>query len=141
VTTFIDANILLRFLVKAQTAADQARQANCANLFNLVRDGATEITTCESVIAEVLFVLCSPRQYGLTHQDASARLRPLLSLRGFRLPQKRVYFRALDLFATYPHLDYPDTLLIAQTERAGLQDLLSYDRGLDRVPSITRREP
>lgn len=138
---FIDANIILRYLVRAQTPADQASQAACANLFNLVSSGAAEITTCESVVAEVLFVLCSRRQYGLTHEDASARLGPILGLRGFRLPQKRVYLRALDLFATYEHLDYPDALLIAHTERQRLQELLSYDKGLDRVPGVARREP
>lgn len=93
------------------------------------------------VIAEVIYVLTSPRQYGLNHQDASARLRPILSLRGLHLPHKRSYLRALDIFATYAQLDFADAVLIAHLERTGEQELYSYDTDFDRIPAVTRREP
>ena len=86
-------------------------------------------------------MLTSPRQYALSHEDASARLRPLLSLRGLHLLHKRAYQRALDLFATYPHLDFADALLVAQMERTGEQELYSYDTDFDRLPAVIRREP
>ncbi len=137
----IDTNIILRYLVKPVTSADQAKQAATSNLFRQVKSGIEQITTCESIIAEVLFVLCSPRQYALSHQDAAARLHPILALRGFQVPQKRVYFRALDLFAHDSKLDFPDALLVAHLERQGITELLSYDTDFDRIPSVTRLEP
>jgi predicted nucleic acid-binding protein len=103
--------------------------------------GAEQVTTCEAIIAETLYVLISPRQYGLSHQDASGRLRPIVALRGLQLPHKRSYLRALDLVATYRQLDFEDALLVAHMERTGEQELYSYDTDFDRLPTVTRREP
>ena len=49
--------------------------------------------------------------------------------------------RALDLFASHSSLDFEDALQIAHMERTGVQELYSYDKDFDRVPSVTRREP
>ncbi len=110
-------------------------------MFQRVRSGQEEVTTCEAVIAEILFVLCSPRQYHLSHDEASARLRPLLTLSHLTLPAKRVYLRALDIFAAQPTLDFEDALIIAHMERHKLTELYSYDRDFDGAPGITRIEP
>jgi predicted nucleic acid-binding protein len=99
------------------------------------------VTTCEAVIAEVLFVLCSPRQYKLSHADASARLYPLLTLQSLHLADRRVYLRALDIFAGASFLDFEDALIAAHMEDRGIPELLSYDTDFDRVPSVTRQEP
>jgi len=49
--------------------------------------------------------------------------------------------RALDLYSTYPHLDFEDCLTVAQIEQQGIATLASYDQGFDRVPGLTREEP
>ncbi len=95
----------------------------------------------EATISEVAYVLSSPRQYKLSHAEVSARLRPILLLRGLKLPNKRRLLRALDRYSTYSHLDFEDCLTVAQIEQQGIDTLASYDRGFDRVPGITRREP
>jgi len=138
---YLDTNIFLRALVQPVTPAGRRRHRACAALFRRVGAGREHVTTCEAVIAEVIYVLTSPRQYALSHEDASARLRPLLSLRGLHLLHKRVYQRTLDLFATYPHLDFADALLLAQMERTGEQELYSYDTDFDGLPSVARRAP
>ena len=137
----LDTNIFLRALVQPTTPQGQARHEACTGLFRRLAAGTEQVTSCEAVIAEVLYVLTSPRQYNLSHQDASARLRPLLGFRGLYLPHKRSYSRALDLFASHAMLDFEDALQVAYLERAGERELYSYDTDFDRVPTVTRVEP
>lgn len=86
-------------------------------------------------------MLCSPRQYGLSHAEAAARMRPILLLRGLKLPQKRLYLRALDLYASYPFLDFGDAVSIAHMERQRIVEVYSYDTDFDRVAEMRRVEP
>ena len=137
---FADANIFLRYLAQPVTAVDQTRFAACSALFARVGRGDAAITTSEAVLAEVLYVLTSPRQYGLTPADAAALLELILAMRGLRLPGKRLYRRALDLFVTYPGLGFEDALTVAPLQQTG-QRLLSYDADFDGVPGIVREEP
>lgn len=137
----LDANIFLRALVQPTTPQGHARHQASAALFRRAARGSELVTTCEAVLAEVLYVLTSPRQYGLSHQDASARVRPLLRLRGLHLPHKRSYLRALDLFDAHPHLDFEDAVQVAHLERSGQQELYSYDTDFDAVSGVRRLEP
>jgi predicted nucleic acid-binding protein len=138
---FLDTNIFLRYLVKPQSPADEPKRRACFELLQRVKRGEEQVTTCEAVVAEVIYNLCSPRQYRLSHEEASARLRPLLILPGLRLPQKRVYLKALDLFAVSRFLDIEDCLIIAHMEQRGLKKLLSYDTDFDQVATVSRQEP
>ena len=76
--TFLDTNIFLRYLTKMRGQEEKAQA--CFALFQRVREGEAVVTTCEAVVCEIFFVLCSPRQYNLSHEDAVARVRPLLAL-------------------------------------------------------------
>jgi predicted nucleic acid-binding protein len=137
---FLDTNVFLRFLVEPLTDDDRRKYAACLALFNDVAAGNSQITTSEAILHEVLYVLCSARQYGLSHEDAVSRLRPILALRGFHLPQRRTLLRAVELFASHGFLDFADAVAIARSQAAG-DDLLSYDRDFDRVPGVMRLEP
>lgn len=77
----------------------------------------------------------------MTYEPDSARLRPILNLRGLKLPQKRLYLRALDLYATSAFLDFGDAVIVAHMKDQGLRDLYSYDSHFDRIPSVQRCEP
>lgn len=135
---FLDTNIVLRYL----TRDDEGKAAACLELFHRVRQGKEEVFTCEAIITEVVYVLSSPRApYRLGHEDIRARLLPILTLRGLRLPQKQVYIRALDVYAAHPFLDFEDALAAAHMERRGIQEILSYDQDFDRVPFLRRVEP
>jgi predicted nucleic acid-binding protein len=134
---FLDANVILQYL----TRDDVGKAAACLALFRRVEAGAEEITTCEAVIAEVAYVLSSRRHYGLTHAEVSARLRPIVAMRGLRLPNKRVYLRALDIYAGQPDFDFEDALIAAHMERGTLTELYSYDTDFDQLPGINRLQP
>lgn len=49
--------------------------------------------------------------------------------------------RFLDIYSSYPFLDFEDALAIAHMERQGIKELWSYDRDFDRIPEVKRVEP
>ena len=135
---FLDTNVILRYL----TSDDEAKAEACYQLFQRVKLGEEELFTCDAVVTEVAYVLSSPRApYRLSHEEVKARLLPILTLRSLRLPQKRVYLRALDLYASAPFLDFEDALAVAHMEHRGLTEIVSYDRDFDRVTGLRRIEP
>jgi predicted nucleic acid-binding protein len=133
---FIDTNIFIRYLTKDDPDKAQA----CFELFQQAQANQVNLTTTEAVITEVVYVLSSKRTYGLVRTDIRARLYPLLSVPGLRLPHRRTYLRALDLYAA-SSLDFEDALIVAQMQRQAIKELYSYDRGFDQLQGITRREP
>ena len=135
---FLDTNVILRYL----TRDDEAKAEACYRLFQRVWRGEEELFTSEAIIAEVVYVLSSNRApYRLSHEEIRARLVPILTLRGLRLLQKRVYLEALDLYATSSSLDFEDALAVAHMERQGVTEIVSYDRDFDRVAGLQRVEP
>jgi|SRR6266508_1890794 len=138
---WLDTNIFLRYLAKPATEADRIKHQANFGLFQRIRRGDEEVTTCEAVLTEIVYNLVSTRQYHLSHDEAAALLRPLLTLRGLHLPHKRTYLRALDLFAVSPFLDIEDAVSVAHMERLGIREILSYDTDFDRIHGVTRIEP
>ena len=133
---YLDANIFLRYLAQDNPKQSQA----CYELFQKARRNELTLTTSEAIIAEVVYVLQSKQLYALSAEEIRARLYPVLSIPGLKLPFRRMYLRALDLYAMY-HLDFEDALAIAQMERQKITEVYTYDREFDRVPSIKRLEP
>jgi predicted nucleic acid-binding protein len=134
---FLDSNIFIRYL-----AADDAEKTDaCGRLFQRIAANDEVVTTSESVISEVVYVLSSRSLYGLTRRDIVSRLRPLLALSSLRITDKQIYFRALDIYVSYSSLNFADAVSAAHVEHSRLTDIVSYDRGFDRVPGITRTEP
>lgn len=134
---FLDTNIIIRYLTKD----DPVKAADCFDLFQRLKEGKEKVLTCEAILTEVVYVLSSPAQYNLSHEEIRARLSPILPLKGLKLPKKRLYVRALDIYALYPFLDFEDALSLAYMEKADIQELLSYDRDFDRIPNTRRVEP
>jgi predicted nucleic acid-binding protein len=134
---FVDANIFLRHLTGDIPAKAQA----CFELFQRAERNQIQLTTSEAVIAEVVYVLSSSRQiYNLQREEIRARLYPLLQLPGLKLIHRKMYLRALDLYAAYP-IDFEDALTVAHMERQKIKEVFTYDRGFDDVTTIKRLEP
>lgn len=134
---FVDSNIFIRFLA----GDDPQKSAACRAFWQQVEQSQEVATTTEAVIAEVCYVLSSPRLYHLSQDQVAARLRPLLGLPGLKLAHKHSFLRALDLYAEHSFLDFEDALQASHMERLGVQQILSYDTHFDRLPGITRLEP
>ena len=133
---YLDTNVILRYLTQ-----DDPLQADRARLFlEQVQAGTTTVMTSEAVIAEVVYVLSSRALYNLPRPDIKTHLANIISLRGLKLPNKRTYLRALDLYEA-ANLDFVDALNVAHMERSGIQTIVSFDRDFDTIAGITRREP
>lgn len=134
---YLDANIILRYV----TGDDPVKARRCFDLLQRVKAGEEVVTTCEAAIAEVIYVLSSPRLYAIPRDEIRARLVPILSLKGFHLTNRRLYLRALDTYVAHPQLDFEDALLVEHMARRKVDVILSYDKGFDRLPDLTRSEP
>jgi predicted nucleic acid-binding protein len=135
-TQFVDTNIFLRYL----TRDDPTKAEACFRLLERAKTGDVSLTTSESVIAEIVYVLSSPRVYHLSREEVRARLYPLLALEGLKIPDRRKYFRALDLYTLHA-IDFEDALTAATVEQSQLDGLYSYDTDFDKVAGVTRLEP
>ena len=133
---FLDANVILRYL----TRDDPEKAERCKELLLKADRGQVELITTESIIAEVVYVLSSPRLYALTRERIRSLLLPILNLRGLKLLSRGRYLRALEIYATH-QIDFEDALAVAYMERRRIAEILSYDRHFDRVEGIERREP
>lgn len=138
---FVDTNIFLAYLVQPISEEDEGKSDACRALFDRVIAGEEEITTSETVIAEIAYILGSPRQFRLPPQDIVSRLKPIVALPGLKITNKRTYLRALDIFAAHPRLGFEDAVSAAIVERMNPSELYSYDRDFDRVEEVTRIEP
>ena len=135
---FLDANIIIRYL----TRDNELKAKACYQLFQRIKQGKEEVATCEAILTEVAYVLTSNRApYRLSHSEVRDRLVPILSLRGLKLPRKRNFLRALDIYASAPSLDIEDALAAAHMEQRGISGIYSYDRDFDRVAGVRRLEP
>ena len=134
---FLDTNIIIRYLTKD----DPVKAAACYDLFQRLKEGKEEVLTSEAIITETVYVLSSSAQYNLSHEEIRSRLSPILPLKGLKLPKKRLYLRALDIYAANPFLDFEDALSLSYMERVGIEEILSYDRDFDRIRSTRRVEP
>src|SRR4051812_29511920 len=100
---FVDTEILIRLL----TQDDLRKQARAAALFEQVEAGTITLEAPDTVIADAVFVLASPRLYARPRSDVQALLTPLVKLPGFRVRQKRVVLRALEIYGT-TNVDFGD---------------------------------
>ena len=133
---FLDANVILRYL----TRDDPKKAENCYELFQKVKRSEIELTTCEAVIAEVIYVLSSHSLYNLPRDEIYSLLLPIINLYGFKLPQKRLYIRALDIYAS-KNIDFEDALIFAHMEKRQIKEIYSYDSDFDKLEELRRLEP
>jgi predicted nucleic acid-binding protein len=133
---FLDANVILRYL----TRDDLQKAENCYELFQKVKRGEIILTTCEAVIAEVIYVLSSNILYNLPRSEIYSLLLPIINLNGLKLNQKRLHIRALDIYASR-NIDFEDALIFAHMEKQQIKEIYSYDRDFDKLTELRRLEP
>jgi uncharacterized protein len=132
---FLDTNLFLRHLT--QDNAELSPKATA--LWRRIATGDETVEIADTVVFETVFTLQS--FYKLSRTAIRDGVLPLLALRGVRLPNKRRYRRAFDLYVTLPALSFADCFHVAVMESRGLSELITFDLGLGRVPTITRLEP
>ena len=89
-------------------------------------------------VAEIIWTL--ERFYKLSKAEVSAKVSPLLKLRGLRVAGKEIFLGALVLYAE-KNISFTDAYMAIQMERAGSEEIYSYDQDFDRLEQVTRIEP
>lgn len=133
---FCDTNIFIRYLTRDHPVHAQ----RCFELFQRAKRKEIQLMTSEAVLAEVVYVLSSPRLYNQPRSNIRTLLMPLATLSNLKIPNRRVFLRALDLYAS-SNLDFEDALSVAHMEKRKLTTILSYDHHFEHLAGIQRKEP
>jgi predicted nucleic acid-binding protein len=67
-------------------------------------------------------------------------MRAAIALPSIETVGTSVLMRALEVYEL-DRLDFAEAYLVAQAEATGIGEIVSFDRSIDRVASVTRREP
>jgi predicted nucleic-acid-binding protein len=132
----VDTNLFIRFL----TGDDLQQQAAAAAIFEQIEKGVLTVMAPDTVIADAVFVLASPRLYNLSHSMVQTLLIPLVSLPHFQVDNREMLVRALAIFGSTTRFDFSDCCILARMEQAGSTEIYSFDKDFDRFPGVTRIE-
>src|SRR5437763_233406 len=94
--TFLDANIIIRHVTKD----DIVLSKQAYSILQRIEKGSVIATTCEAVLAEVVYVLSSRKLYNFSRKQIRDVLDVILAFPGLKLPHKNVYKRALKIYVS-----------------------------------------
>ena len=128
-TAFVDTNVFLRHLT-----GEPPSQARRATAFLATAD---DVFLTDVIASEMVHVLES--FYELSRPEVSRLLRAVVGLPAVRVADPDLLLRALEVYEVH-RLHFADAYLVACGELSG-GDVVSFDRVIDRVPSVRRVEP
>ncbi len=133
---FIDTNIFLRFLTKD----DPVKAARCRKLLQNATEGDLKLYTTDLVVAELIWVLQSPKTYNLSPSEIFEIIIPLFTIKNLYFPCKNVFLDIMELFKT-ENIDFIDAYnsVIMRGQKIGA--IYSYDKHFDQLPDVLRQEP
>lgn len=127
---FVDTNVLIRHL--SGDPPDMAARATA-----LLASGE-RLLLADVVLAECVYVLES--FYEVPRARVAQLLRAALAFPTIETVQPASLLRALETYEV-DRLDFAEAYLVAQAEATGVNEIVSFDRTIDRVGSVTRRAP
>jgi len=123
----VDTNVLVRLLT--QDSVEHTRKVRA-----LLRR-IDELVLTDLIFAEVIFVLES--FYEWHARTIAEAMTALLGHQQIAVVDHSLLVRALDLYVA-KRIDYADAYVAAVAELSGIRLVASFDRALDRVPTIER---
>lgn len=90
------------------------------------------------MVAETVYVLES--FYEVERAQVAELVRAAIALPTVETVDPASLLRALEVYEL-DRLDFAEAYLVAQAEATGVAEILSFDRAVDRIGSVTRREP
>ena len=90
------------------------------------------------VAAECVYVLES--FYELKRERVATLMRAAIGHPSIEAVDPPSLLRALEVYET-ARIDFAEAYLVAQAEATGVGEIASFDRAIDRVATVTRREP
>jgi len=100
--------------------------------------GDEELLLADLVLAEGVYVLES--FYEVARDRVAELMHAAIALPAIKTVDASSLLRALEVYEVH-RLDFAEAYLVAQAEATGVGDVLSFDKTIDRVNAITRREP
>ena len=90
------------------------------------------------VVAECVYVLES--FYEVERQKVAELMRAAIAMPSIKTVDRASLLRALEVYEV-DRLDFAEAYLVAQAESTDVRAILTFDRSVDRVGTVTRREP
>ena len=100
--------------------------------------GAEELFLTDLVLAECVYVLES--FYEVERPRVTELLRAAIALPSVAVIDAPLLLRALEVYEI-DRLDFAEAYLVACSEATGVGAILSFDRSIDRLDTVTRIEP
>lgn len=129
-TAFIDTNVLIRHLT-----GDPPDLAARATAF---LGEAEELLLEDVIVAETVYVLES--FYEVPAEEVARLLRSIIAFDPIKVMSPPLLLRSLEVYETH-RIDYAEAYLVASAEGSQVGTIASFDRAIDRVPTVTRIEP
>jgi predicted nucleic-acid-binding protein len=129
-TAFVDTNILVRHLT-----GDPPVMAERATAL-LAAEPALYLT--DLIVAETVYVLES--FYKAPREQVAEAMRSLVAMRSMVTVDPALLLRAIEVYELN-RLDFAEAYLVACAESTGIGSVASFDKAIDRVPTVTRVEP
>ena len=100
--------------------------------------GENVLLLSDVVLAECVYVLES--FYEVARPRVAELMRSAIALTTIQTIDPPTLLRALEVYEVN-RLDFAEAYLVAQAEATGVKEVLLFDRSIDRVDTVTRREP
>jgi predicted nucleic acid-binding protein len=130
VSAFLDTNVLIRHLT-----GDPPAQARPATAF---LEQSDELLLPDLILAEVVYVL--ETFYEVEPARVAELLRAIIAYPAVVVVDAPMLLRALEVYEVN-RLDFAEAYLVASAEVSGVGTIASFDRTIDRVPTLSRIEP
>jgi predicted nucleic-acid-binding protein len=99
---------------------------------------AEELMLADIVVAECVYVLES--FYEVERQRIAELMRAAIALPSIGVVDRASLLRTLEVYEV-DRLDFAAAYLVAQAEATGAGTILTFDRTVDRIATVTRQEP
>jgi predicted nucleic-acid-binding protein len=97
-----------------------------------------QLLLTDLVLAECVYVLES--FYEVERQRVAELMRSAIAFPSIETVDTSILLRALEIYEL-DRLDFAEAYLVAQAEATGVGKIVSSDRSIDRITTVTRREP
>ena len=129
-SAFVDTNVLVRHLTGGPP--DQAARAT------RLQAQATQLLLPDLIVAEIVYVLES--FYEVPRPRVAELVRAIVAFPTIEVADEPVLLRALEVYEVH-RLDFADAYLVAEAETSGVNAVASFDRAIERVPTMRRVAP
>jgi predicted nucleic-acid-binding protein len=97
-----------------------------------------QLLLTDLVLAECVYVLES--FYEVERQRVAELMRSAIAFPWIETVDTSILLRALEIYEL-DRLDFAEAYLVAQAEATGVGKIVSFERSIDRITTVTRREP